>query len=317
MPLAEVLTIEVGASIAKWILKRWLKDSPLGDDISSNLIDVLMARTSDILAAREGNRQFEKIGEQVGKTLIPLFEREGAQLDEGSKIAVAYEVAAAFDKSRLSSELLAKLNLEPTELARYILAGHIIDPSFSEDEKALYERIIQVSCSYIVDIASQLPAFNERTFAEVLQREDQLIAIARQLLDESRRIRELLPTTDAGKFEGEYREGIVRKLDWLELFGTDVSTASKRHRLSVAYITLSPGLPQDTSGTSVRQLFVERSGMIREPVAGRVDFTHRTFQEFLAANATKEESDTGFLVGNAHNDQWREVIILAAGLMTR
>lgn len=266
MPLAEVLTIEVGASIAKWILKRWLKDSSLSDDISSSIIDVLKAKTSDVLAAREGNRQFEKIGEQAGKTLIPLFEREGAQLDEGSKIAVAYEVAAAFDKSRLSSELLAKLNLEPTELARHILAGHTIDSSFSEDEKELYKRIIQVSCSYIVDIASQLPAFTERTFAEVLQREEQLLAIARQLLDESRRIRESLPTTNAGKFEGEYREAIVRKLDWLELFGTDVSTPSKRHRLSVAYITLS--IEQKASATT-RQV-PESHPMIKVSYHGNV-----------------------------------------------
>ena len=32
---------------------------------------------------------------------------------------------------------------------------------------------------------------------------------------------------------------VVRRLDELELFGVDASSASRRHRLSVAYITLS------------------------------------------------------------------------------
>src|SRR6266849_9991341 len=114
MPLVEALTIEVGAAIAKSILKLWVKDSAFGNDISSGIIDVLKSRTSDMLAQRRGQRQFEKIGEMVGESLLPLFESEGARLDEGSQIAVAYEVAAAFNKSKLTSELLAERNLEPT-----------------------------------------------------------------------------------------------------------------------------------------------------------------------------------------------------------
>ena len=78
-----------------------------------------------------------------------------------------------------------------------------------------------------------------------------------------------------------------------------------------------PGLTQDTTGSGVRRLFVERSGIIREPVVGQIDFAHRTFEEFLAAKAAVDEMDTGLLKMNAHNDQWREVIILACGLATK
>ena len=78
-----------------------------------------------------------------------------------------------------------------------------------------------------------------------------------------------------------------------------------------------PSISQDITGAGVRRLFVERSGMIREPVVGEIDFTHRTFQEFLAAKAAADEMDIGVLVTNAHNDQWREVIILATGLATK
>lgn len=58
---------------------------------------------------------------------------------------------------------------------------------------------------------------------------------------------------------------------------------------------------------------IERSGLIREPVAGRVDFVHRTFQEYLAARAAVSDDQIGELVNNAHDDQWREVVIMAAG----
>ena len=63
----------------------------------------------------------------------------------------------------------------------------------------------------------------------------------------------------------------------------------------------------------MRQYFVERASLLREPVHDRVDFTHRTFQEFLAAQAALNENTIGELLKHAHNDQWRELIILAAG----
>ena len=74
------------------------------------------------------------------------------------------------------------------------------------------------------------------------------------------------------------------------------------------------GIDTHVTGEDIRKLFVERSGMIREPVTGQIDFTHRTFQEFLSAQAALDEGDIGILVNNAHDDQWREVVILAAGL---
>src|SRR5437588_12900478 len=122
MLLAEAVTFEVGAAIAKSILKLWLKDSDLGNDISSSLIDLFKAKTSDKLAQRRGERQFETIGEKVGESLLPLFVIEGAGLDENGRTAVAIAVAEAFNTSKLSSELLAERNLQPTQLAHYVLA---------------------------------------------------------------------------------------------------------------------------------------------------------------------------------------------------
>jgi hypothetical protein len=69
------------------------------------------------------------------------------------------------------------------------------------------------------------------------------------------------------------------------------------------------------TGTLVRKHLVERTGLIRETVSGRVDFAHRTFQEFLAARAAVDEGDIELLVQNAHDDQWRETIVLASGML--
>jgi NACHT domain len=79
------------------------------------------------------------------------------------------------------------------------------------------------------------------------------------------------------------------------------------------------GMTQITAEPSiVYRHLLERSGLIREPVEGRVDFVHRTFQEYLAARAAIHDSDDiGTLIEHAHMDQWRDVVVMAAGHASR
>ena len=56
-----------------------------------------------------------------------------------------------------------------------------------------------------------------------------------------------------------------------------------------------------------------RSGLLREPLPGYIDFVHRTFQDYLGAKAAVEARDFGVLVRNAHDDQWDDVVRMAVG----
>jgi NACHT domain len=94
----------------------------------------------------------------------------------------------------------------------------------------------------------------------------------------------------------------------------DIGQVDERFSAQLVHM---PNLPQDVTYTTVRRLLVERAGIIREPVAGQIDFTHRTFEEFFAAQAALDAGDIEKLVASALDDQWREVIILAAGLASK
>ena len=98
---------------------------------------------------------------------------------------------------------------------------------------------------------------------------------------------------------------------WLIRNGwSDAEKINVINRIKVKLAHMSQiSAPADT----VYQSLLERSGLIREPIAGRVDFVHRTFQEYLAAIDALAADDIGLLVKNAHLDQWREVVIMAAG----
>jgi Leucine-rich repeat (LRR) protein len=64
---------------------------------------------------------------------------------------------------------------------------------------------------------------------------------------------------------------------------------------------------------SLLQFLLERSGLLREPIEDRVDFIHRTVQEYLAAKQAILQQDVDFLTNQADLPEWRETIILAAG----
>ncbi|MGH3887627.1 MAG: NACHT domain-containing protein [Pseudonocardiaceae bacterium] len=70
------------------------------------------------------------------------------------------------------------------------------------------------------------------------------------------------------------------------------------------------------SAQDVLQHLLDRSGVVREPVLGRIDFVHRTFQEYLAAKEAVEDQTVDALVTRAHLDQWWETIVMAVGHTT-
>ncbi len=58
---------------------------------------------------------------------------------------------------------------------------------------------------------------------------------------------------------------------------------------------------------------LERSGVLRVPQHGTIDFIHRTFMEYMGARAAVSARDFGLLVEKAQVENWREVVVFAAG----
>ncbi|MFF4557729.1 NACHT domain-containing protein [Streptomyces sp. NPDC001422] len=77
---------------------------------------------------------------------------------------------------------------------------------------------------------------------------------------------------------------------------------------------LLPAMPhvaaQGRTEDILRQLLT-RSGLLREPASGTIDFVHRTFQDYLGARAAVEERDFDLLLRHAHLDQWEDVLRMA------
>lgn len=242
MALFEILAINVGTAISKSILKVWLKDTSVMPDAAASIVDIIQTKTNDALTQRRASRRFEDIADKVAESLLPLF--ESVEIDDGGREAVAILVGETLKAANITAVTLLEASLDPNELAVALLKNERQGCQYlSEAERLLYRRAISESCQYIVDIGSQLPSFTERSIAEVLKRDDQILDVVTNVLSEVRRIRDDSqrghPATASAQFEEEYRRAVARRLDEIELFGADLDASSRRHRLSVAYITLS------------------------------------------------------------------------------
>ncbi|MET9709265.1 NACHT N-terminal Helical domain 1-containing protein [Nocardiopsis alba] len=92
--------------------------------------------------------------------------------------------------------------------------------------------------------------------------------------------------------------------------GSDAPIATARRQIARALASMHhiAEEPEEVFG----HLLV-RSGLLQSPAVDRVSFLHRTFEEYLAAKAFVEEDSLPLLVRHAHDDQWHEVLVMAAG----
>lgn len=70
---------------------------------------------------------------------------------------------------------------------------------------------------------------------------------------------------------------------------------------------------QERSADELFQYFMERSGILRAPEEGKVDFIHKSFQEYLAAYEIHNQDDWGFITSKAYDINWYETLILSMG----
>ncbi|MFF9091057.1 NACHT domain-containing protein [Streptomyces sp. NPDC014991] len=88
----------------------------------------------------------------------------------------------------------------------------------------------------------------------------------------------------------------------------DLGTAEGIVERSLPSVASAAG--QGDAPTVLRAVLL-RSGLLRQPSDGVVDFVHRTFQDYLGARYAVEEGHLDVLAGHADDTQWEDVIRMA------
>jgi hypothetical protein len=100
---------------------------------------------------------------------------------------------------------------------------------------------------------------------------------------------------------------------WLIRNGRSEAAQSTAVRIIREKLPAMPHLAPPDRAEAVFSFLLLRSGLLREPSVGMVDFIHRTFQDYLGAKAAVEAEDLDLLAESGRDDQWDDVIRLAVG----
>ena len=115
----------------------------------------------------------------------------------------------------------------------------------------------------------------------------------------------------------EHQQLLQRIAAWLVRGGqTEFTRQQALHQLTRAL----PGMPRVAAqGTPAEILthLLNRSGLLQERADGVFQFAHRTFQDFLAAKEFVEDDLVSELLQHVRDQQWHDVLLLAAGHCSR
>ncbi|MFD9463228.1 NACHT domain-containing protein [Streptomyces sp. NPDC060027] len=95
---------------------------------------------------------------------------------------------------------------------------------------------------------------------------------------------------------------------WLIRNGRVEMDRERAERIVADVLPSLPAAAHQGDASQVLRHLIVRSGLLREPTLGTVEFVHRTFQDYLGAKAAVEDGDFGLLVRNAGESQWADVI---------
>ena len=124
MAILSLVTYAIGPSIAKAILKLWLKDQGILPDIIPELFDLLKSTAQSERDARHAASRIEDLGVQVIQQLQPVFDDAGPSLEAAGRAAVAQELVTTLAAARIHPRVLIECNLDPALLARHLAGGH-------------------------------------------------------------------------------------------------------------------------------------------------------------------------------------------------
>ncbi|AZS73402.1 ATP-binding protein [Streptomyces lydicus] len=131
------------------------------------------------------------------------------------------------------------------------------------------------------------------------------------LLSRRDREREMAAPTGIELSDEPQIQLLQRLAYWLIRNGRSELDRERAERILGEALPAVPAAAEQGDATAIFRHLLLRSGLLREPAPGAVDFVHRTFQDYLGAKAAVEDGDFGLLVAHAEDSQWEDVIRMA------
>jgi predicted ATPase len=271
--------------VVKTAFRLWTGDNAFTGNLTDDLTDMIKGRVGNALQQRKIRNHFARSEEMVADQLLATMEHEYRDLDEGERNAAIIAVTMTFERARLTDKQLFTVDLDRLSLYQFVrrFRGNATS-GLSEGGIALYDRVLEQCCGYIIVIADQLPGFQVHGFAELLRR-------SRQILDRQEEVLRLLPETsrDAqhASVDIAYRQLLIRLFDRLELIGLDFAS---QYALSIAYVNLTIASAEKIGADNFEAWLADCPRLV---ISGRAGSGKTTVLQWLAVQAARRAFTQG------------------------
>lgn len=232
----EQTTFALGAAVVKGVCGIWLGGNPIATSVSNSIIDAVAGQLRTEREQRQFKRARDQIAELVAERVETMLEREFRTLPEYERLAAIHAVKEVFESAQLTDDDLFARDLDAGYMDRHLgraTPGLVEQRQLSTDGAALFRLLRRECCAYLIELVQNLPSSGIAGVRELLRRDTQIQTDLRTVL-------ERLPARrGVADFEADYRQLIANHLDRIQLFGANVSDATRRYPLSVAYLSLS------------------------------------------------------------------------------
>ena len=146
--------------VVKTAFRLWIGDNALADDLAADLTDMIKGRVGNVLDQRKIRSHFARTEEMVADQLLATLGQEYRDLDEGERNAAIIAVTITFQRAQLTDKQLFTADLDRLYLYQFVrkFAGNATS-GLSEGGIALYDRVLEQCCGYIIVVADKLPGF--------------------------------------------------------------------------------------------------------------------------------------------------------------
>jgi hypothetical protein len=239
----ETAAVNVGKAVAQHAAKEWLRRRHNANERTSTLAELAAKELTSPLKRGKLDNALEGIGYRAAEQLEPLLATEFRGLADNDIAAAVDTAISALRETDLSDDAIFAADADPEVLARSI-RGQVPDRARRADlPKAaadLYEFVLDQGCRYLIQVVRQLPAFQPRALAEVLDRLSALADQLAEILANTPRLGLNAQQGDVGPdaFKAEYFHYLAANLDRLDLLGLSMRQRP-RLSLSLAYVSLA------------------------------------------------------------------------------
>lgn len=222
---------------ARCLAKVWAAD-PNWSGATADVGELLLQGGVKYLERRRLGKELEGVGERAVQRLQPYLESNELKGTSANEVASAILVAArAFDVAITESGGPLGMNMDPATLeARALEAAPPLElRDLSDAGRQVFSYVVRETSIGFVQAYAELPRFTSDALIDLLQRNSALEEMVAEALA-------ALPAPEYAAnegFEARYRSSVTRRLDKLELIGlTEVSQASRRYAMSIAYVSM-------------------------------------------------------------------------------